>query len=190
MRWLWVALLPSVAFAGPLDPFADPDAGFSVMFPGAPDRADHTQIVHGAPTVTHVYTSDTEKVGYAVSWSDHPEAAGTTPEVRLQAARDSALGPAKPVNETTGKLEGKPMRRVTFEKDGARVTLQLVLDGSRLYQAMVIRPAGEDHETAANTFLDSFALTARAKATGPSRPATHPLPPPPPKSRPDAGSPR
>lgn len=191
VRLAWVALLlPMAALAGPLDPFSDADAGFSVMFPGPPERADHTQIVHGTPTVTHVYTSDTEKVGYAVSFSDHPEAVGTTPEMRLQAARDSAVGAAKVITETTGKLAGAPLRRVTFEKDGARVTLQLVLDGARLYQAMVIRPAGEAHETAANTFLDSFALTARARATSPPRSAAHPLPPPPPRSRPDAGSPR
>jgi hypothetical protein len=185
VRFFWVALLPSLAFAGPLDPYSDADAGFSVMFPSVPERADHTQVVHGAPTVTHVYTADTEKVGYAVSWSDHPEAATTTPELKLQAARDSAVGAAKVISETTGKLDGAPTRRATFEKDGARVTLQLVLQGTRLYQAMVIRPAGEDHETATKTFLDSFALTAKARATSPPPPAGHP--PRPAKSTPDGG---
>ena len=174
--------LAIVLASSPLDPYCDPDAGFSVMFPMAPERADHTQVVHGSPTVTHVYTADTEKVGYAVSWSDHPEAATTMPELRLQAARDSVVQGGVVKAETSGKLGGFPSRRITFEKDGARVSFQLVLQGVRLFQAMVVRPAGEDHDTAANTFLDSFALSARA--TTPPRP---PAPRPPAPTRPTGG---
>ncbi len=186
MRSLLVLLLPWVAFAGPLDPYADPDAGFRVMFPTPPERNDHTQIVHGAPTVTHVYTADTEKVGYVVSWSDHPEAAVTPPATRLQAARDSAVGSAKVIADSTGKVSGAPARRVTFEKDGARVALQLVVEGTRLYQAMVVSPAGDAHQTAANTFLDSFALTSSPAAR--PRPAPAARPPPPARSTPDGGA--
>ncbi len=185
MRSLLVLLLPWVAFAGPLDPYADPDAGFSVMFPSPPERADHTQLVHGAKTISHLYTADTAKLGYLVSWSDHPEAAAATPDLELQAARNSAVGSAKVLSETTRKVGGAPARRVSFEKDGARVTLQLVLKGSRLYQAMVVAPAGEDHQTATDTFLDSFALTSRAAAT--SRPPPAAPPPPAPRSRVDGG---
>jgi hypothetical protein len=188
MRLLLALLWPTVALAGPLDPFGDSDAGFTVMFPSPPEQKDHTQVVHGTPTVTHVYSADTAKLGYVVSWSDHPEAVATTPDTRLQAARDSAVGTAKVISETTGKVGGAPSRRVTFEKDGARVTLQLVLKGTRLYQAMVVQPAGEDHQTATNTFLNSFALTSRAAAT--PRPPPAAPPPPAPRSRPDAGSAR
>ncbi len=172
-RGLLLLFAATAARAGALDPYADPDAGFTVMFPSPPERSERTQIVHGAQTVSHLYTSDTPKVGYVVSWTDHPESGAASAEARLQAAREAVVQ-ANPVKaETTGKVSGFPSRRMTFDTHGARVTLQLVLVNNRLYQAMAVRPADEDHETAVATFLDSFAVTSAA-AMLPAPPAPRP----------------
>ncbi len=181
---LCLASVPSIA--GPLDPYVDADAGFSVLFPSPPEKSEHTQWVRGTSTVSHVYTCDLAQVGYLVSWADHPEALATAPELRMKAARDSVVQGSPVLEETSGRLGGFPSRRLTFERDGARLSIQWVLKGTRLFQAMVVRPAGEAHDTAARTFLDSFGLTSAAAATRPPRP---PPAPPPPRAARDGGAP-
>ena len=155
-----------VLCADPTAPFVSPEGRFSVLFPGPVREQLKTQASKAGPVEVHLFNSDTETMGFLVSYSDHGAEVSKAlkPKDQLAAARDSVVGKAgKVIAQREVQQQGNPGLEFKFQQDGLVATERAFLVGRRLYQVMALGPPGGSHDRAAQIFLDSFKLAKQAK---------------------------
>jgi hypothetical protein len=166
---LWEIDAAAAVAASGWQPFTSQEFGFSVMFPGKPERKDlagaaiaHAfQAWHQAGT----YQGPTQ---YLVIVAEHPESVvkGSTEEERFRAMKDSApffLRGGKTVEEkhvTLGDLRG---REYLFDFEGkGLIRSRKFWVRNKLYSVDVVFKPEFVNSRAAAYFLDSFKIVEKA----------------------------
>ncbi len=146
--------------------FTSPAAGFAVKMPGLPIEQMQTVKTAAGNVEVHVFSVELEKppVSYVVSYSALPESAvkpGSEAK-RLDNARDGAVASTKGTLKSQRRilLQNYPGRELEIDlPKERRVRTRIYAVGNRLYQLLVIGPAGAKDATEAKRFLESFQLT-------------------------------
>jgi hypothetical protein len=147
------------------------DGRFTVTFPSKPMETTQEVPLKGSDekikVTNHVVEVD-KKSAYIVAFNDYP-AGVLAPNAQdvLKGVRDGNMGPeGKLGEEKTGTFgaDKLPMREFTFTKNDLHFRNKLILDGTRLYQVMIVA----DSEKAltndmAKAYYDSFSITKKKK---------------------------
>jgi hypothetical protein len=166
-----VLLVGSFATADDKFEMKSKDGRFTVTFPSKPMESTQEVPLKGSTEKIKV-TNHVVEVGkssaYIVAYNDYP-AGVLAPNGQdvLKGVRDGNMGPdAKLGEEKTGTFgdDKLPMREFTFTKNNLHFRNKLILDGTRLYQVMVVA----DNEKAltsemAKAYYDSFSLAKKKR---------------------------
>ena len=151
-------------------PFRSPMGGFSVQLPYAPTEEQSEQATGTGDVVTHTFTASDplETTAYFLSYTDFPPEAlaQTTPAQLLEnAARAGAesLGAAQ-VSARPITLDGFPGQEVRASSEGRELRGRVYLVGHRLYQQLLLHPAGAP-PAEAERYFSSFALDPQVTRT-------------------------
>lgn len=142
---------------------------FTAKFPSKPTESKQEVPLAGTDKKILVVNNVVEvgtSAAYIVAYNDYPEGV-LAPKAQdvLAGVRDGNMGAeGKLVEEKTGTFgdDKLPMREFTFTKGKLHFRNKLVLDGTRLYQVMIVA----DNEKAltaasAKAFYDSFSLAKK-----------------------------
>jgi hypothetical protein len=155
---------PAEPPAGSWIGFESKEGGFKAEFPSSP-KTESTQMPVANVTVEMVtYSAELDDVYYAVATTDFPEeiVSAKPPAVLLDGARDGAVANigGKLKEEKQIEIDGNAARRIviTGNAEGHELVVDSVifLKDKRLYQGIVVRPAGKEATTEVNRFLDSL----------------------------------
>jgi|GEM_PF-1872081 len=139
---------------------------YSVAFPGTPKEQKTMVPLPGTDkqiTVTNQVVEVGKTAALIVAYNDYPAGVlSPEPQDVLQGVRDGNMGAdGKLKEETKGAFGPKklPMREFTFTKGAIQFRSRIILDGTRLYQIMIV---AEDAKTltndAAKKYFDSFKI--------------------------------
>jgi hypothetical protein len=177
---------PSSPAAAPADPYAmqpftSAEGRFSVDMPSAPQQAAKPLTLQGggASTLHQFWVDiDNDNITYMVIYNDYPaDYATASPEELLQTMRDGVVRDKKLTSDVPIDLYGTPGRAFTaIDKDGWQYAVHQFLDGSRLYQLIVVNSKGHPAATT-EQFLNSFRILKNSPLGAPAAPA--PAQPPP-----------
>jgi hypothetical protein len=162
---------------GDMQLFTSAEGRFSVDLPGAPQQAAKPLALQGggASTLHQFWVDiDNDNITYMVIYNDYPaDYATAAPQELLQTMRDGVVRDKKLTSDVPIDLYGTPGRAFTaIDKDGWQYAVHQFLDGSRLYQLIVVNSKGHPAATT-EQFLNSFRIL-KTPAVG------APTPPPPP----------
>jgi hypothetical protein len=117
---------------------------FAATFPGKPKEAPNTVKVNGEDVTITQFMIEIEKTAYLVAVNDYkPGTLAADPQTTLEGIRNGNLGnDGQLLDEDEKRTEfgpdKLPMRTFTFKKDKLFFRNLIVLDGTRLYQVMVV----------------------------------------------------
>lgn len=168
--------------AGSMQSFTSAEGRFSVELPGTPQQAAKPLALQGggASTLHQFWVDiDSDNITYMVIYNDYPsDYATAAPEELLETMRDGVVRDKKLTSDVPIDLYGTPGRAFTaVDKDGWQYAVHQFLDGSRLYQLIVVNSKGHPAETT-EQFLNSFRIL-KNPATNPIIGAPAPSQPPP-----------
>ena len=151
--------------------FAPPNGGFSISMPGKPAMSDQEVPTRVGKLNNRMYLLESGQGVYMVSYADFPDPVTdpVTIKAMLDNARDKAAKSSgnqlKEEKEIT--LEGYPGRDWLVSIPGGILRARAFwVRNQRLYQAVVLMPAGKDaeaekaREATMMKFLNSFGLTS------------------------------
>lgn len=178
---------PAAAFPGQdaMQPFTSADGRFSVDLPGTPQQAAKPLALQGggASTLHQFWVDiDNDNITYMVIYNDYPQDYATAaPQELLETMRDGVVRDKKLTSDVPIDLYGTPGRAFTaLDKDGWQYAVHQFLDGSRLYQLIVVNSKGHPAATT-EQFLNSFRILKNSPLGVPATPApAQPTPQPPP----------
>lgn len=175
---------PSTQSAVPAPPavtgmlsFTSAEGRFSAELPGTPQQAAKPLTLQGggASTLHQFWVDlDNDNVTYMVIYNDYPaDYASASPQELLQTMRDGVVREKTLTSDVPMELFGVPGRAFTaLDKDGWQYAVHQFLNGTRLYQLIVVN--SKDHPAArTEQFMNSFRILGNP-APGPAAP---PLPP-------------
>lgn len=146
-----------------MQPYTSDDGRFSILFPGSPQQQTHPVNLPGGETVTlyQLYVSqENDNIAYTVMYNDYPSqyTSGIDPQAILQGARDGATKGRTLTDDEVISLNGIPGRAIRATgSDGFTYEAHIYLDGSRLYQVVIV--SNKDHPaTLTEEFLSSFKI--------------------------------
>lgn len=157
--------------------FTSTQGGFSLELPGTPQQAAKPLTLQGggASTLHQFWVDlDNDNITYMVIYNDYPaDYASASPQELLQTMRDGVVREKTLTSDVPMELFGVPGRAFTaLDKDGWQYAVHQFLDGTRLYQLIVVN--NKDHPAArTEQFMNSFRILTNP-AAGPAAP---PLPP-------------
>lgn len=171
-----------------MQPFTSAEGRFSIDLPGTPQQsAKPLSLQGGGASTLHQFwvDIDNDNITYMVIYNDYPpDYATASPEELLQTMRDGVVRDKKLTSDVPIDLYSTPGRAFTaLDKDGWQYAVHQFLDGSRLYQLIVVN--NKDHPAArTEQFLNSFRILktpavgtpapAQPPAQAPSEPAPQP----------------
>jgi hypothetical protein len=150
---------PKPDLAGML-PFTSAEGMFSINLPGTPKQMSKPLSLQGggASTLHQFWVDlDNDNLTYMVIYNDYPaDYASASPQELLQTMRDGVVRDKTLTSDVPIELFGVPGRAFTaIDKDGWQYAVHQFLDGSRLYQLIVVNSKGHapaDTEEFMNTF--------------------------------------
>jgi hypothetical protein len=152
------------------EPFRSAEGGFSVKLSYAPAEEQSEQATGTGDVLTHTFTASdpAETTAYFLSYTDFPPEtlAQTTPAQLLEsAARAGAesLG-TEQVSVAPISLAGFPGQEVRARAEGRELRGRVYLVGHRLYQQLLLHPAGAPPADA-ERYFQSFALDPKVTRT-------------------------
>ncbi|MGA2568943.1 MAG: TIR domain-containing protein [Terracidiphilus sp.] len=144
-----------------MEPYTSNLGRFSILFPGTPQQATQPVNLPGGESVTlyQTYVSqDSDNIAYTVMYNDYPSeyTTGIDPQAILKGARDGATKGRTLTDDEVISLNGIPGRAIRATgSDGFSYAAHIFLDGSRLYQVVVV--SNQNHPaTLTEEFLSSF----------------------------------
>jgi hypothetical protein len=167
---------PAAKVSATMQSFTSALGLFQVEFPGTPKQISKPLNLQGggASTLYQFWVDlDNDNITYMVIYNDYPaDYASASPQALLETMRDGVVRNKTLTSDVPIELFGVPGRAFTAtDKDGWQYAVHQFLDGSRLYQLIVVnskeRPAGMTEQ-----FMNSFRIL--------KNPATAPAPAPPP----------
>ena len=166
---------PSAPDAAGMQAFTSTDGLFSIMLPGTPKQMSKPLTLQGggASTLHQFWVDlDNDNITYMVIYNDYPaDYASASPQELLQTMRDGVVRNKTLTSDVQIDLSGVPGRAFTaIDKDGWQYAVHQFLDGSRLYQLIVVNSKGHaaaDTEEFMNTFRILMAPAAAPAQTPP-----------------------
>jgi len=143
---------------------------FAVTFPGKPKETPNKVKVNGDDVTITQFIVEIEKSAYVIAVNDYkPGTLAADPQVVLEGVRNGNLGNnGQLLDEDEKRTEfgpdKLPMRTFTFKKDNLFFRNLIVLDGSRLYQVMVVSESEKPLTgPEAKQLYESFKILPREK---------------------------
>lgn len=161
--------------------FSSTEGRFSVELPGAPKTAAKPLTLQGggASTLHQFWVDlDSDNITYMVIYNDYPgDYASASPQELLQTMRDGIVRNKVLTSDVPMELFGVPGRAFTaMDKDGWQYAVHQFLDGTRLYQLIVVN--NKDHPAArTEQFMNSFRIAGSQPAGANPPPGAAPQPP-------------
>ena len=162
-----------VSFATADDKFElkSKDGRFTVTFPSKPMESSQEVPLKGTDkkiTVTNHVVEVGKSAAYIVAYNDYPAGVlAANAQDALKGVRDGNMGPEGKIGEEkTGTFgdDKLPMREFTFTKNNLHFRNKLILDGTRLYQVMIVEDNEKDLTSdMAKAYYDSFSLAKKKK---------------------------
>lgn len=157
--------------------FTSTEGMFSVELPGTPQQAAKPLALQGGGTSTlHQFWVDLDQdnITYMVIYNDYPaDYASASPQELLETMRDGVVRDKTLTSDVPMELFGVPGRAFTaLDKDGWQYAVHQFLDGTRLYQLIVVNSKGHPAPRT-EQFLNSFRILMNPAAS----PAGPPAPP-------------
>ncbi len=144
------------------------DGRFSITFPGKPTEKTSEVPLKGSDQKVSVtnHVLEVGKSAYIVAYNDYPKGVlAPNGQDVLKGVRDGNMGTTgELVTQKVGTFGTKklPMREFTFTKDKLHFRNMLILDGTRLYQVMIVSDSAKSLTSdTAKEFYESFKLKAR-----------------------------
>ena len=161
--------------------FTSAEGRFSVELPATPQQAAKPLALQGggASTLHQFWVDiDSDNITYMVIYNDYPsDYATAAPQELLETMRDGVVRDKKLTSDVPIDLYGTPGRAFTaLDKDGWQYAVHQFLDGSRLYQLIVVNSKGHPAATT-EQFMNSFRILKNSPLGVPATPAP-PQPPP------------
>jgi hypothetical protein len=173
MRLLAATLILAVCATAPADDdkafvLKSKDGRFSVTFPGKPTESTKQVPLKGTDQEITVknHVLEVGKSAFIVAYNEYP-AGVLAPKGQdvLKGVRDGNMGGGgKLVMEKIGTFGPNklPMREVTFTKDKLHFRNKIILDGTRLYQVMIVSESANSlTNDAAKAYYESFKIIPR-----------------------------
>jgi len=167
-RWLCLSLLfllvaSGCSGEGEWQRFEPDMGGFSILFPGTPEKQTETVPTAGGTIETVFFLVEHEDMGYSVNLADYSEASLSESDVALMldGARNGAVGNVggELLEETKITLDGYPGRALKIAvADEFVVDARFYLVGNRLYVLQAISMGDASISPNVEKFLDSFQL--------------------------------
>lgn len=171
------AAVPAAPGVTGMQAFSSAEGLFSVELPGTPQQAAKPLSLQGggASTLHQFWVDlDNDNVTYMVIYNDYPDDyASASPQELLQIMRDGVVRDKTLTSDVPMDLFGVPGRAFTaLDKDGWQYAVHQFLDGTRLYQLIVVN--NREHPAArTEQFMNSFRILRNPAGT----PAASPPPP-------------
>lgn len=164
--------------ADSMQPFTSAEGRFSVDLPGAPQQVAKPLALQGggASTLHQFWVDiDNDNITYMVIYNDYPaDYATAAPEELLETMRDGVVRDKRLTSDVPIDLYGTPGRAFTaIDKDGWQYAVHQFLDGSRLYQLIVVNSKGHPAATTEH-FLNSFRILKNSPVGTPASPQPPP----------------
>jgi hypothetical protein len=167
-RWLLLLLLVLLLASGcgggtEWQRFEPEIGGFSILFPGTPEKQTETVPTAGGTIETVFFLVEQEDMGYSVNLADYSEVSLSEGDVELmlEGAREGAVRNVGGdlLEETSITLDGHPGRALKIAvEDQFVVDARFYLVGNRLYILQAISVGNTSHSSNVKKFLDSFRL--------------------------------
>lgn len=170
------AVVPAAPGVTGMQAFSSPEGLFSVELPGTPQQAAKPLSLQGggASTLHQFWVDlDSDNITYMVIYNDYPaDYASASPQELLETMRDGVVRDKTLTSDVPMDLFGVPGRAFTaLDKEGWQYAVHQFLDGTRLYQLIVVN--NKEHPAArTEQFMNSFRIL--------KTPANTPAAPPPP----------
>jgi hypothetical protein len=148
--------------AGSMQPFTSAEGMFKVELPGTPQQAARPLNLQGggASTLHQFWVDlDSDNITYMVIYNDYPsDYASASPQELLQTMRDGVVRGKTLTSDVPIELFGVPGRAFTaIDKEGWQYAVHQFLDGTRLYQLIVVN--SKDYPAAlTEQFMNSFRI--------------------------------
>lgn len=148
--------------------FTSAEGRFSLELPGTPQQAAKPLTLQGggASTLHQFWVDlDNDNITYMVIYNDYPaDYASASPQELLQTMRDGVVREKTLTSDVPMELFGVPGRAFTaLDKDGWQYAVHQFLDGTRLYQLIVVN--NKDHPAArTEQFMNSFRIVTNPAA--------------------------
>ena len=140
---------------------------FSIATPAPLEETQQSVETPAGPVEIYTFTAEAEETAYVVAYSDYPTAMvnEVDPQELLDSSRDGAVANLGGTleNEEVIDLNGNPGRSLVIstsanQAQSATINSRIYLVDNRLYQILVVTPAGADATESSAAFLDSFNL--------------------------------
>jgi len=149
--------------------FVSPEGGFTVLFPGAPDRETQSFDIRGNSVTLRIHRLLMPPAEYLVAYQDYPASLGIPNIESLEESIPKSVSPGtKFLDMEKIKLASHPAMLFRERTEDGRITrVKMMFVGQRLYKVSVTIPdegaptsSEISYEKMATKFLDSFRLTA------------------------------
>jgi hypothetical protein len=139
------------------------EPGFTITMPSTPvKKLDQIEGARGSAPMTQ-YIATKDEVAYMLVYIDYP----FEPEpdyARFRTGFLQGINGGKVELEGETKLNGLAGYTIRANKEGVVFVNHVFVCGSRLYQLMVITPAGKPVPPESRTFVESFRLVTEASS--------------------------
>ena len=169
------AAVPAAPSVTGMMAFSSAEGLFSVELPGAPKQAAKPfSLLGGGESTLHQFwvDLDSDNITYMVIYNDYPaDYASAAPQELLQTMRDGVVRDKTLTSDVPMDLFGVPGRAFTaLDKDGWQYAVHQFLDGTRLYQLIVVN--NKEHPAPrTEQFMNSFRILKSSTGTPDAPPA-------------------
>ena len=172
------AVAPAPPAVTGMQAFTSAEGMFSVELPGNPKQAAKPfSLLGGGESTLHQFwvDLDSDNITYMVIYNDYPaDYASAAPQELLETMRDGVVRDKTLTSDVPMDLFGVPGRAFTaLDKDGWQYAVHQFLDGTRLYQLIVVN--NKEHPAPrTEQFMNSFRILknpAGAPGAPPAPPA-------------------
>ena len=172
------AVVPAAPGITGMQAFSSADGLFSVELPGTPQQAAKPLSLQGggASTLHQFWVDlDSDNITYMVIYNDYPDDyASASPQELLETMRDGVVRDKTLTSDVPMDLFGVPGRAFTaLDKDGWQYAVHQFLDGTRLYQLIVVN--NKEHPAPrTEQFMNSFRILKNPAGGAPGAPPAPP----------------
>ena len=166
VAFLGLAVTPLAAQQPGAPEFVARECGCAALFPATPEERRQTTDTQVGSIEFVFYILDQGTSAFMMGFNDYPAQAASQadPEAVLDGARDGAVQNVNGtlVHEEHIRLGPYPGRELRVSIPGGKILYsRVVFAAPRLYQVLAMADDGGPEEAGANSFIQSFHLTAR-----------------------------
>jgi hypothetical protein len=168
-KWEWTltrqvqgaaaAVTPAAQATGGWISYSSPTGRFSILMPAQPKVQEQPVDTAAGQLINHVFLAQSGTAAFAISYADYPQN-DADPQQVLDEVRQGAITGIKGTLISGKNITHKGFHGREFQAStqGALYTSRIFLVNNRLYQMVVVAPAGQLSAADINKFLTSFDL--------------------------------